>query len=84
MVGHSSTGGQQVTSATTSVEGQPVTSVASTSVEEQLTVSSAVSTSTREEPIVSMAPPFTSTQVRSTFVTVPASSDSVTAIVTSR
>ncbi|KFY86209.1 hypothetical protein V500_07791 [Pseudogymnoascus sp. VKM F-4518 (FW-2643)] len=68
-----STGGQKTISATTS-----------TSVEEQPTASSAASTastSTGEEPIVSTAPAFTTTKEQSTFVTVPVSSESVPAIV---
>ncbi|KAL5351278.1 hypothetical protein ACLOAV_003130 [Pseudogymnoascus australis] len=66
-----------------STEGQQIVSTTSTSVEEQPTSSSAVaSPSTEEEPTVSSTiPAFTSTNVESTFVTVPASSESVPAIV---
>ncbi|KFZ07197.1 hypothetical protein V501_06681 [Pseudogymnoascus sp. VKM F-4519 (FW-2642)] len=64
---YSHTEGQQITSATTSVEEQPTVSSAA----------STASTSTGEEPIVSTAPSFTSTEVQPTFVSVPVASEPV-------
>ncbi|OBT87308.1 hypothetical protein VE02_03037 [Pseudogymnoascus sp. 03VT05] len=68
---YSPTEGQQIDSATISAEEQPTES----------SCTSTASTSTGEEPVVSTVPSFTSTEVESTFVTVPASSESFPAIV---
>ncbi|OBT54240.1 hypothetical protein VE04_06475 [Pseudogymnoascus sp. 24MN13] len=70
---YSHTEGQQITSATTSVEEQPTVSSAA----------STASTSTGEEPIVSTVPSFTSTEVQPTFVSVPVASESVPIVASS-
>ncbi|KFY73323.1 hypothetical protein V499_06586 [Pseudogymnoascus sp. VKM F-103] len=64
---YSHTEGQQITSATTSVEEQPTVSSAA----------STASTSTGEEPIISTVPSFSSTVVQPTFVSVPVASEPV-------
>jgi hypothetical protein len=71
---HSPTEGQQIATATTSVEEQPTVSSAV----------STVSTSTGEEPIISTVPSFTSTEVQSTFVSVPVASEPVPVVGPSR
>ncbi|OBT93814.2 hypothetical protein VE01_08522 [Pseudogymnoascus verrucosus] len=64
---YSHTEGQQITSATTSVEEQPTVSSAA----------STASTSTGEKPIISTVPSFTSTVVQPTFVSIPVASEPV-------